>query len=259
MPVTSFSTVAANNNSAAPNGWPEGMSPSSVNDTGRQLMADIAREAQINAVKKLNSVAGTNTITADMDPELASYAAGMFVVLTPANNNTGATTLAIDGLTALDILKEDGDSLVSGDLVAGVPALLMLDSGADDFYLLNPQTVFTVSGTFTGTLTGMTGTDPTGTCAYTKLGNIVVLFIPLISGVSDATTMTLTGLPSLIQPARTFGITVSNPTDNSAVLESCTAVFAAGSGTITFQRASANWTASGNKSVSAMTLTYSIG
>jgi hypothetical protein len=154
MPVTSWSTTAANNNAASPNGAPEGMAPSGVNDVIRQNMADVAREAQINAVKKLNSIAGTNTITADMDPELASYAAGMFVVLTPANNNTGATTLAIDGLTALDILKFDGDALVAGDLVSGVPALLLLDGGADDFYLLNPQTdVATLaSGEFTPTL-----------------------------------------------------------------------------------------------------------
>lgn len=34
-----WSTTASSNNSAAPNGWPEGMPPSGVNDTGRQMMA----------------------------------------------------------------------------------------------------------------------------------------------------------------------------------------------------------------------------
>lgn len=143
--VTTWSLNASDNNSAPPNGWPEGQSAASVNNCARQMMADLVREFQVNAVKVLASVAGTNTITGSMTPDLASYSAGMLVVFTPANNNTGATTLNIDSLGALDVQKADGDALVSGDLVAGIPALLILDSGADDWILLNPQT-----GNFTG-------------------------------------------------------------------------------------------------------------
>lgn len=139
MPVTSYSTTPANNNGSPPDGAPEGWAPSDVNNTIRQIMADIAVEAQKNAVKVLASVAGTNTITGSMSPALAAYSAGMIVVLTPANNNTGATTLNINSLGALDVQKYDGDALVSGDLVAGIPALLVLDTGADDWILLNPQ------------------------------------------------------------------------------------------------------------------------
>jgi hypothetical protein len=36
-----YSTTAANNNSASPNGFPEGMPPSGVNDSARQVMASI--------------------------------------------------------------------------------------------------------------------------------------------------------------------------------------------------------------------------
>jgi hypothetical protein len=39
--IKSYSTTAASNNSSPPNGWPEGQAPSSVNDCGRQMMADI--------------------------------------------------------------------------------------------------------------------------------------------------------------------------------------------------------------------------
>lgn len=139
MPVTSYSTTAANNTSAPPNGAPEGWAPSDVNNTVRQIMADIAVEAQKNAVKVLASVAGTDTITGTMTPDLTAYSAGMLVVLTPANTNTGAATLNIDTLGALDIFRYGGEALHAGDLVAGVPAYLLLDSGSDDFYLLNPQ------------------------------------------------------------------------------------------------------------------------
>jgi hypothetical protein len=40
MPIKNWSTTPASNNSSPPNGWPEGMAPSSVNDTARQQMAD---------------------------------------------------------------------------------------------------------------------------------------------------------------------------------------------------------------------------
>src|SRR5688500_1175348 len=111
MPVTSYSTTPASNNGSPPNGAPEGWAPSDVNNTIRQIMTDIAVEAQVNAVKVLASVAGTNTITGSLAPDLTAYSAGMIVVLTPAGNNTGATTLNIDSLGALDVQKYDGEAL----------------------------------------------------------------------------------------------------------------------------------------------------
>jgi hypothetical protein len=152
MAVTDYSRTPASNNSAPPNGAPEGWAPSAVNNTIRQIMTDIVNEAAKNQAKVLASVAGTDTITATMTPDLDAYSAGMTVVFTPANNNTGATTLNIDSLGALDILKADGDALASGDLVAGVPAMLVLDSGADDWILLNPQSLTLTNGSFSGTL-----------------------------------------------------------------------------------------------------------
>lgn len=150
--VTTWSLSASDNNAAPPNGFPEGQAAASLNNCMRQLMADAVREFQVNAVKVLASVSGTNTITGSMSPDLASYSAGMMVIFTPANNNTGATTLNIDSLGALDIQKADGDALASGDLVAGVPALLVLDSGADDWILLNPQSLTLTNASFSGTL-----------------------------------------------------------------------------------------------------------
>lgn len=148
MPVTSYSRTPADNNSSPPNGWPEGQSAASVNNCARQMMTDIVNEAAKGQARVLASVAGTNTITASMTPDLDAYTAGMMVVFTPANNNSGATTLNIDALGALDVQKFNGDALVSGDLVAGIPAVLVLDSGADDWILLNPLTQ-----TFTTNLT----------------------------------------------------------------------------------------------------------
>lgn len=44
MPIKNWSTTPANNNSASPNGAPEGMAPSAVNDVIRQQMADHATQ-----------------------------------------------------------------------------------------------------------------------------------------------------------------------------------------------------------------------
>lgn len=150
MPVTSWSTSASNNNSAPPNGWPEGMAAAAVNDTARQMMADLVREFQVNAVRVLASVAGTNTITGSMTPDLTSYATGMMVIFTPANNCTGATTINIDSLGAKSIVKGDGTALESGDLQASTVHFMLYDG--TNFVLINPLSFNLVNGTLSGTL-----------------------------------------------------------------------------------------------------------
>lgn len=146
MPVTSYSTTAANNNSAPPNGAPEGWPPAAVNDTIRQIMADIAVEAQTNAVKVLGSVAGTNTITGSMSPALAAYSGGMIVVFEPAATNTGTATIAINGLAAIDIRKGNNVALAAGDLVAGAEALMVYDGTSGVFLLINPHVLINTAG-----------------------------------------------------------------------------------------------------------------
>lgn len=41
--VSTWDTTAANNNSASPDGFPEGMAPAGVNDSSREVMAAVAR------------------------------------------------------------------------------------------------------------------------------------------------------------------------------------------------------------------------
>ncbi len=62
-------------------------------------------------------------------------------------------------------------------------------------------------GTFTGTLTGYAA-NPTGTVNYQRVGKIVTLWITsAITGTSNATTMTMTGLPAVIQTASAVSTT----------------------------------------------------
>jgi hypothetical protein len=60
------------------------------------------------------------------------------------------------------------------------------------------------NGSFTGTLTGFVA-NPTGTVRWAKVGSIVILDLSglAVNGTSNATTMTMTGLPAALKPANT--------------------------------------------------------
>ena len=58
-----------------------------------------------------------------------------------------------------------------------------------------------VSDTFTITATGFSGTV-NGTASYVKVGALVSLWLPTLSGTSNAGTMTLTGIPAAIQSSQ---------------------------------------------------------
>lgn len=63
------------------------------------------------------------------------------------------------------------------------------------------------SGTFTGTLTGCT-TAPTVTVKWVKNGNVITAIVPAVSGTSNSTACSITGMPSNLWPntAQTFGV-----------------------------------------------------
>jgi hypothetical protein len=103
------------------------------------------------------------------------------------------------------------------------------------------------SGTFTGTLTGMTATVNT-TCTFFRIGKFVAIFLGVGAGTSNATTFTMTGLPAEFQPAaNTYvcgGVSLEN--NGLSVLGSADI---SPSGTISFYNGAfgATWTSSGTK------------
>lgn len=88
------------------------------------------------------------------------------------------------------------------------------------------------TGSFTGTLATGGTTTPTMTCKYTKVGNTVTLRIAATTYVSNATGMTLTGLPAAIQPATAVHTTASAAITNNGNQQAGDA-FVSG-GTMTF-------------------------
>ena len=116
------------------------------------------------------------------------------------------------------------------------------------------------SGSFTATMTGCVS-NPTASVAYEVAGQMVTLILPDISCASNATTLTLTGLPAALQPAagRSFNTQVIRAEDNSLnALAHGTLV--GSSGTMTYYVAgvggSVAWTNTNNKALYAHTFTY---
>ena len=99
----------------------------------------VVSQTQDGAYTLAGSVAGTDSVTGSLSPAITDYANGMRVRLFPANTNTCAATLALNGLTARSIVKFNAVALIAGDLVQGVPADLVYDLTNTRWILLNPQ------------------------------------------------------------------------------------------------------------------------
>jgi hypothetical protein len=74
--------------------------------------------------------------------------------------------------------------------------------------------------TATLTATGMT-TAPTGTASFVRVGNKVTMEIPYITGTSNATTFTLTGIPTAFRPVAANRVVLCRSEDNGASSAVC--------------------------------------
>lgn len=115
-------------------------------------------------------------------------------------------------------------------------------------------------GSFTGTLTGFTA-NPTGTVNYQRVGKIVTLWITAaITATSNATTMTMTGLPSVIQTGSAVYGAATGITNNG--VNGLTGTASVNVGTITFDLRDATavgFSSSGTKGLTAgWSVTYPI-
>jgi hypothetical protein len=137
--------------------------PAAGNNAAGAGTAGVA-ESVIAAAEWLKSVAGTNTITAKTATPYQSLGAGFAVRIVPANTNSGATTLNVNGTGAKAITKNGTTALSGGELVAGQEYLLVYDGTR---WQINGLMASMVSGdatvAATGALTLATVNPDTGT------------------------------------------------------------------------------------------------
>lgn len=114
-------------------------------------------------------------------------------------------------------------------------------------------------GSFSGTATGFSSVN-TPIITYRRLGRMVSLFIPSISGTSNATGFTITGLPAQLIPQAQQGHEFARILDNTVAAIGAVSVLATGIIQVypTTSNLSTTWTASGTKTLIRKNLSYNI-
>ncbi len=150
-------------------------------------------QVQTQAAMYVGSIAGTATaITGTTTPAFATYATGMAFWFLPGSASTGATTIAINGLSAIAIKKQvngAATALATGDMKANYPARIFYDG--TQFWLTNPLGI--IAGLSVLGVTGSSTTSPaaiTGTAdqvlRVNTAGNALAFGTIATAGVADA-------------------------------------------------------------------------
>ena len=134
MEIGDWSVTAASNNSAAPNGWPEGMAYSSVNNSAREVMAVIARwHKDTNGTL---TTAGSSTVyTLTSNRSISAYADGLEFAFKIHTNSGSNATLNVDSVGAIDLYEQNGSQVDSSDLVSGRFYRAIYDSTGPKFWV----------------------------------------------------------------------------------------------------------------------------
>jgi hypothetical protein len=101
---------------------------------------------------------------------------------------------------------------------------------------LNALPAYT-TGSYTGTLTGCT-TSPTATIKYSKIGNVVTIYVPTVNATSNSAALTITGGPAAIQPVSQVMVPLAIGAlfDSGSGFQSNAVFISAGSSTIQFMK-----------------------
>ncbi len=116
--IKDWDIVAANNDDAPPNGFPENMNYSEVNNAARELMAVLAR---YDRDTRGSLVAGgtANAITVTPTGTYTAYFSGLEIGFTAAAANTGAVTLNVGGVGAVNLVDAAGAALEADAIQIG--------------------------------------------------------------------------------------------------------------------------------------------
>lgn len=117
--VTWSKTPASNDVADTSINWLEGQAPSSVNDSARGMMAAVAKWRDDIAGFVIGTTGSGTAYSLTTNQVFAANNNGNTVQFTPGLTNTGAVTLAVDGLTALPLRFLSGTDLPAGVLISG--------------------------------------------------------------------------------------------------------------------------------------------
>lgn len=125
-----------------------------------------------------------------------TYVTGTVIYWTPANSNSGASTLNVNGFGVINIVNANGTPLTAGQLVANqVATVIIINSNA---VLVSAGIA---AGTASFTVTGVTGV-PSVTVPYSISNGFVTLTIPAFAGTGVSTAFQMSTSTVLLAPPR---------------------------------------------------------
>lgn len=116
--VTWSKTAATNSGSDSAVNFAEGQAPSTLNDSGRGLMASVAKWRD-DTNGSLATTGGTTAYVLTTNQTFAALTAGYQVAFQINATNTGTSTLNVDSLGAKPLRKAANVEVVAGDLLIG--------------------------------------------------------------------------------------------------------------------------------------------
>ena len=134
--IHAYSTTDGSNNSAAPNGFPEGQAPSTLNDCGRAVQGALARWYQ-DQNGTLNSTGSSSAYILAGNQTYAALSDIGLIVFKANHASTGATTINIDGLGVKSVLKNHDVELAANDIETGQIVVLSYNATDDVFELVS--------------------------------------------------------------------------------------------------------------------------
>lgn len=119
--------------------WAEGQSPASVNDSGRAMMAAVAKyRDDIAGAIVTGGTSTAYTVSSYQQFDTAAHMNGQLIAFTPhTTNGAGTVTINVDGLGALALRQFHNVDLGAGVLIQGTPYLAVCNTATGEFNLVN--------------------------------------------------------------------------------------------------------------------------
>jgi len=167
--IKRWSTSAAGNTMAVPDGAPEGWAPSSVNNVYREGMAGI-RRWQRDLSGEITATFSAQTYSmASEEPLTANELAGIYSFVADAAN-TGTALLSINSLTAAPI-KHQGQHLRANEIAAKQVVSVAYNKSGATFQMVGPPSREALGFADTGFYVTLSANDSTNTGdVYNKIG-----------------------------------------------------------------------------------------
>lgn len=122
-----WSQTASSNATADPTiNWAEGMSPSSVNDSARAMMAVLAKwRDDTSGLLLTTGTSSAYLVTTNAGNTAATPPTGYMITVRPNATNAAGATIRVDSGTAFPINTATGTAIGAGVMVSGTPYSMM--------------------------------------------------------------------------------------------------------------------------------------